>query len=195
MARRVYIWGWPYIILILVTLLVRYSIVLWHHLIAHFVYFQRFDSIFGSYWSITILWLWRAVWICTILLALWYVFDWLQGYAVLDFFSYQLRSFLLRSINDNILDASSQRQANRYIKSIKMRYCWRSPHLVIVTIRLPNNQTVAKIVRNRIISGLGDDEISAISWLNLRKFWLLRNRHWELDQSSSHYIKLIGRKN
>lgn len=197
MARRMYIWGWPYAILLLITWLIKHSLTVWHYFIAHFTNFQCFDSSFTFYWSVVMLWLWRAVWFCTILLMAWYVWDWLRGYAILDPFSYRLRHFLLRSTagnTDSTLDISSQKQANHYIKSVKMRYCWSSPHLIVVSIRLPNDQTIAKIVRDRIVGGLGDDEISVISLLNRSQCWPLKGRYWELNQNSSRYLRIIGRK-
>lgn len=122
-----------------------------------------------SFWTNTTLLLWHLVWIFTGLLIAWYIIDWLRGYALLDFFAYRLRSFLLRSTSNNTdltFDAAAQKQANRAIRSIKLRYSWIKPHNVMVFVRLPSNQNTAKIVRDRVVGGLGDDEITVVSWLN-----------------------------
>ena len=75
-----------------------------------------------------------------------------------------------------------------------MRYSWLKPHNITISVRLSANQNTSKIVRERVIYGLGDDEITVISWLNRCKLWPLKGRHWELDQNSSRYIRIIGHK-
>lgn len=196
-VRRIYIWGWFYAILVLIAWLVKHSITLWRFLIFHFTFLSSLDPIFMAYWPTITFWLYRAVVTFSYGLVIWYVWDWLRGYALLDFFSYRLRAFLLRStvkVTDQTVDVAVQNKANRAIKSVKLRYQWFSPHMVIATIHLPSNQIIAKVVRERVIGGLGDDEINTISWLNRCKVWPLSRRHWELDQSSLHYLKFIGRK-
>lgn len=197
MTRRFYLWGWPYIVLIVLSFFVKHSITLWNFLITHVAVLQRFNSTFVIIWTDVTHFFVLLILIITFMLFAWYIWDWIRGYALLDFLSYRLRIFLLRNTSDNTdqtFDLNVQKKANHFIRSIKIRRNWRSPHTISVFVRLPNNQNTAKVVRERIIGGLGDDEITAISWLNHSNYWPLKNRHWELEQSSPHYLKIIGQQ-
>lgn len=197
MVRRIYLWFWPYFILILLAFLASKSIDLWHFLSLHLVFLQQFDRRFMTIWSTVTPFLQHLVLITTCFLVIWYIWDWIRGYALLDFFAYKLRNFLLRSTSNNTdqtFDVIAQKQANHAMRSIKLRFSWLKPHNVIVLIRLPSNQNTARIIRDRVVNGLGDDEITVISWLNRCQWWPLSNRHWELDQSNQRYLKIIGIK-
>ena len=197
MVRRFYLWFWPYFILILLAFLANKSIDLWHFLSLHLAFLQPFDQDFVTIWTATTHFLWHLVWITTCLLVIWYIWDWIRGYALLDFFAYRLRNFLLRSTSNNTdetFDVIAQKQANRAIRSIKLRFNWSKRHNVIVLIHLPSNQNTARIIRDRVVNGLGDDEITVISWLNRCQWWPLSSRHWELDQNNQRYLKIVGMK-
>ena len=197
MIRRFYDWFWPFIGVTLFAYIVKYSVNVWHFFTAHIWQLQQFDHSFMIKWVQLNSWCWRIVKFYILFIVIWYLWDWIRGYALLDFFSYQLRFFLLRNTarnTDQTFDKSGQKRANRSICSTKMRYSWLKPHNITISVRLSANQNTSKIVRERVIYGLGDDEITVISWLNRCKLWPLKGRHWELDQNSSRYIRIIGHK-
>lgn len=197
MLRRLYLWCWPLLGLVLVAWLVQHSLVLWHFLLPRVPVLAPYDPRFMAIWGKLTPLLWHAVWLALIALVIWYGWDWVRGFALLDVFALALRRFLLRSTvgnTDQTLDTASQHRANRAIKSVKMRYQWRSPHSVTVSVRLPTDQLTAKIVRERVVGGLGDDGLSAISWLDRVRWWPLKERHWELDQSKPRWLKITGLK-
>lgn len=197
MARRFYLWLWPLLTFVLVAWLVQHSLTLWHFLLPRVPVLAPYDPRFMAIWSKLTPLLWHVVWLILGVLVLWYVWDWARGYALLDVYALILRHFLLRSTvgnTDQTLDTASQHRANRAIRSVKVRYQWRFPHAVTVLVRLPADQVTAKIVRERVVGGLGDDQLSAVSWLDRARWWPLKDRHWELDDTKARWLKITGLK-
>ena len=197
MIRRLYLWIWPLLILVLATWLVQHSLAVWHLLLPRIPALAPHDPSFMAAWGFATPLLWRAVRLALVALVTWYAWDWIHGYALLDVFALSLRRFLLRSTagnTDQTLDTASQHRANRSIRSVKMRYSWHKPHAVTVLVRLPADQTTAKIVRERVVGGLGDDDLAAVSWLKRARWWPLNGRQGVREDSKSRWLKITGLK-
>lgn len=126
---------------------------------------------------------------------LWYVYDWIRGYAIMDLQSIRLRRYFQKNITGNsvIFETKLESKVNDQLKKIKIRRKWKKPNDVVVVIKLPNNQEVANGVNDRLEKG----EYSVVDWLQKQTGVYaigLRNRHWHVNRDKMKKIIIVGER-